>query len=210
MNRIYLTRHGETYWNVENRIQGQKQTELTSKGVEQINLLAEYFKSKAIHNIICSELSRSRKTAEKINKYHNLPLEVNSNINECNWGKWEGLTHVELRDEFPDEYKSREKDLWFFRPEKGENYDDLFKRLYPTATEFANRIVNENLVVVGHAMVNKVLLGIFLDLPPEQIMTINHPNDIIYLIWRHNSSWKVGYTDYNGEFNNGHLRSKTI
>lgn len=64
MNKIYLARHGETYWNVEGRIQGQTQTYLTQKGIEQSKWLAEYFRSKTIDRIFCSELVRSQKTAE--------------------------------------------------------------------------------------------------------------------------------------------------
>ena len=45
MYKLYLVRHGETYWNVENRIQGQIETDLTPKGTEQANWLAQYFKS---------------------------------------------------------------------------------------------------------------------------------------------------------------------
>jgi len=210
MNKIYLVRHGETYWNVEGRIQGQTQTELTHKGKEQAHWLAEYFKSKAIQSIICSNLARSLKTAEQINKYHRLSLEVNSDINECNWGKWEGLTHFELLYKFPDEYKSREKNIWFFRPENGESYDDLYHRLILTATELANRSVNENLIVVGHAMVNKVLLGIFLDLLPQKTIALYHPNNIIYLIWQLNSLWNTGYIDHNGVFYKGYIKSKEI
>jgi broad specificity phosphatase PhoE len=207
---IYLARHGETYWNKEGRIQGHTEAELTPRGINQINWLGKYFKSKGIQSIICSELGRSQKTAELINRYHHLPLEINPNINECNWGKWEGLTYSEIKDKFPDEYKSRETDMWYFRPYSGESYDDLCHRLKPTATEFVSRAGAESLIVVGHAMINKILIGIFLDLRAEEIMTISHPHNIIYLIRPHDSSQKSCYVNHSGSLNNGYIKSKKI
>jgi broad specificity phosphatase PhoE len=191
MGMIYLVRHGETYWNAEGRIQGQKQTDLTPKGIEQSKWLADYFKYKAIDRIVCSGLVRSQKTAKQINTYHNLQLDINPKINECSWGKWEGLTHAEVRERYPDEYNSRKEDIWYFCPQNGESYDDLFDRLYPVASEFATMAVTENLLVVSHAMVNKVLLGIFLDLPAEEIVKIAYPNDTVYLISRCSNEWTV-------------------
>lgn len=210
MNKIYLVRHGETCWNVEGRIQGQTQTELNQTGKEQAHWLAEYFKSKAIGGIICSKLNRSLKTAMQINKYHQLSLEVRPEINECNWGKYEGFTRFELQDKFPDEYKSREKNIWFFRPEGGESYADLYHRLIPTAKELSSRSVNENLIVVGHAMINKVLLGMFLDLPPQEITSLSHPHNIIYLIYQSNSRWQIRFIDDNGDFYIGYVKAKEI
>lgn len=194
MNKIYLARHGETYWNAEGRIQGQTQTDLTQKGIEQSKWLAEYFRSKMIDRIFCSELVRSQKTAEQINTHHNLQLEINPEINECSWGKWEGLTHAEVRERFPDEYNSRKENIWYFRPQFGESYDDLFDRLYPVVFEFAAMAIAENLLIVSHAMVNKVLLGILLDLPMEEIVKIDHPNDTVYLISRSSDEWIVKHT----------------
>jgi broad specificity phosphatase PhoE len=211
MGMIYLVRHGETYWNAEGRIQGQKQTDLTPKGIEQSKWLAEYFKSKKIDRIVCSGLIRSQKTAAQVNVYYNLQLEINPKINECSWGKWEGLTHAEVRERFPDEYNSRKENIWYFRPQYGESYDDLFDRLYPVASEFATMAVTENLLVIAHAMVNKVLLGIFLDLPVEEIVKITHPNDTVYLISRNSDEWIVKHTHPKSScFVEGYLKSKEI
>ncbi|UCE06774.1 MAG: histidine phosphatase family protein [bacterium] len=198
MGMIYLVRHGETYWNVEGRIQGQTQTDLTPKGIEQSEWLAECLKSKTIDRIICSELIRSQKTAKQINIHHNLQLEINPKINECSWGKWEGLTHIEVKQKYPDEYKSRKENIWYFSPKNGESYDDLYDRLYPVAFEFAAMAIAENLIIVSHAMVNKVLLGIFLDLPVEEIIKIAHPNDVVYLISRSSDQWIVKHTHLEG------------
>ncbi len=207
---IYLVRHGETYWNAEGRIQGQTQTDLTPKGIEQSKWLAEYFRSKTIDRIVCSKLVRSQKTAEQINKHHNLELEIYPTINECSWGKWEGLTHAEVNEKYPDEYKSRKEDIWYFHPEKGESYDDLFDRLYPIASEFAAIAINEDLIIVAHAMVNKVLLGIFLDLSAEEIVKISHPNDVVYLISQNRDTWNVKHINPNGDVLEVYLKSIEI
>ena len=64
--KLYVTRHGETTWNVEWRVSGVTDVELTDRGREQANGLARVLKNEKIDLIIVSPLKRARHTAEII------------------------------------------------------------------------------------------------------------------------------------------------
>ena len=68
--KIYMVRHGETFDNVENKMSGQKETELTEKGKRQALVAGEKLKEKGIcpDVILCSPLSRAVNTANLINR----------------------------------------------------------------------------------------------------------------------------------------------
>ena len=62
MTRIILVRHGETTWNVEGRYQGQEDTPLSQRGLQQGQLLAEGLRNIPIDLCISSPLQRSYQT----------------------------------------------------------------------------------------------------------------------------------------------------
>src|SRR5690606_21132235 len=66
MLQVYLVRHGETQWNAERRIQGQSDSPLTDKGVQQAWQVAERARTLGITHVISSELGRTQQTARII------------------------------------------------------------------------------------------------------------------------------------------------
>ena len=72
MTRIILVRHGETTWNVEGRYQGQEDTPLSERGLEQGRLLAEGLKNIPLDRAISSPLQRSFKTCQFCADLHDL------------------------------------------------------------------------------------------------------------------------------------------
>lgn len=92
MKKIYFTRHGETFWNVENKICGVTDIGLTEKGKAQADELGEIIRSGdyGIDEILCSPLIRARETAERIAAKTGLPLRVEPRLTEQCFGKYEG------------------------------------------------------------------------------------------------------------------------
>lgn len=64
VKNLYLLRHGETYYNRQNRIGGD--SDLTEKGLAQAGALADYFKNKKIPLIFTSHKKRTHQTAVPI------------------------------------------------------------------------------------------------------------------------------------------------
>lgn len=91
MGHFYFTRHGQTVWNVENKICGATDSPLTELGRQQAGELGERIKRDglAIDMIIYSPLSRARDTALIISDITGIPAREERRLIEQNFGKWE-------------------------------------------------------------------------------------------------------------------------
>lgn len=104
MTKLLLVRHGETDWNADGRLQGQTDRPLSDFGRKQARRLADELAAEGFEAIYSSDLARARETAEIIGARLGLPVELDSDLREKDWGTWEGLTAVERdRVEFAGE-----------------------------------------------------------------------------------------------------------
>ena len=90
---IYIFRHGETNWNVENKIRGTFEDatlKFTGKGLEQIDKIAVALKENKIERIYSSDLIRTRKTVELANKDFQIPVSFHKELRAWNVGKFQG------------------------------------------------------------------------------------------------------------------------
>ena len=92
MQTVYFTRHGETVWNVENKICGVTDIPLTDRGRAQARALGRQLAAdpRGITRILCSPLVRARETAELIAAETGLPLAVEPRLREQAFGRYEG------------------------------------------------------------------------------------------------------------------------
>ena len=91
---IYLYRHGETNWNVENKVMGQLEgisTYFTDTGYNQISIISKEIKKNDIEAIYCSDFKRTLETAEIANKELKLPIFSCKEIRGLNMGKYQGI-----------------------------------------------------------------------------------------------------------------------
>jgi len=164
MSYIYLIRHGETEWNLQERFQGTTNTELTHKGIEQGRQLAKSLRKTRFENIYTSPLDRARITAELIGDEQRKAIEPDMDFMEVSFGEWEGLTTKEIKEAYPW------MDKWFSNPGKFQipEGDDLElekerlrKRMFAIAEESAGGAT----AIVSHAGVIRLSLLGALDLP---------------------------------------------
>jgi probable phosphoglycerate mutase len=92
---LLLVRHGETDWNAEGRLQGQTDRPLSEFGRAQARRLAVELETEGLAAIYSSDLSRARETAEIVGERLGLPVFLDPDLREKDWGTWEGLTSVE-------------------------------------------------------------------------------------------------------------------
>jgi probable phosphoglycerate mutase len=104
---LLLVRHGETDWNADGRLQGQTDRPLSDHGRRQAQQLAGELADESFEAIYASDLSRARETAEILGERLGLPVSLDSDLREKDWGNWEGLTAVE-RDRVEFVGESRE------------------------------------------------------------------------------------------------------
>jgi broad specificity phosphatase PhoE len=104
---MLLARHGETDWNLENRVQGQTDRPLNATGLEQARALATRLETEELVAVYASDLMRARETAEIVAHVHGLDVTIDSDLREKNFGTWEGLTNVEIGERFPNAVRGR-------------------------------------------------------------------------------------------------------
>jgi 2,3-bisphosphoglycerate-dependent phosphoglycerate mutase len=104
MTTLLLVRHGETDWNADGRLQGHTDRPLSDFGRRQAQRLAEELAGEELQAIYASDLVRACETAKIVGERLGLPVALDSDLREKNWGTWEGLTAVERdRVEFAGE-----------------------------------------------------------------------------------------------------------
>lgn len=126
---IYLYRHGETNWNVEDRITGQLENidiYFTEFGSKQINEISEDIRKNKIEIIYSSDLPRARETAINANKNSNLPMVFCSEIRGLNMGKYQGILFKDFVDEKEVRSCFNDYDVPF---ENGESINQLNSRV---------------------------------------------------------------------------------
>ncbi|TET48277.1 MAG: histidine phosphatase family protein [Dehalococcoidia bacterium] len=163
MTEIILARHGETEWNVAEVFRGQIDIDLNETGVKQAELLSGYLSTSAIAAVYSSPLKRALKTAEIIAQPHKLKVDVEPDLIDFNFGKWQGLSHQEVKEKYRDLYAT-----WITHPEQvrmpdGEALEDVSKRVI----RVRNKVIENHrgtVVIVGHRVVNKVMICTLLGL----------------------------------------------
>ena len=101
MTEILLVRHGETDWNIEQRVQGHTDRPLNENGVAQASALAAELEGEQLDAVYASDLARARDTAQAVAAPRGLVVEVLPGLREKNFGTWEGLRDEEILERFP-------------------------------------------------------------------------------------------------------------
>jgi broad specificity phosphatase PhoE len=146
-HRIIFVRHGQTSYNFENRLQGQRDVPLDGVGREQARSVGRYLSRARTEDIAgieqagafwASPLKRTRETMELARGAMGLPAadyRLDPRLKELSFGAWEGLTWAEVSQKDPDGAKARDADKWNFAPPGGESYAMLVERVRPWLEE---------------------------------------------------------------------------
>lgn len=103
---VYLTRHGETDWNVAGRWQGHTDVPLNDNGRAQARAVAEALRGEGLPAIVSSDLSRAEETARIIGTSLGIELAyVDADLRERMFGIFEGLTLEECERIHPEAWR---------------------------------------------------------------------------------------------------------
>ncbi len=154
---IFLARHGETAWNVEKRIQGQLDSELTDVGITQAYELADNAAKFNVSKIYCSRLDRAKKTASISAQHLNVPIEVIDGIEERHFGLWQGAQFDSLSRE-PHFYEIFEQ-VTDHKPPEGETAQQACSRFLRSIKSLVSSHPNEQLLVISHGDIMRCFLN---------------------------------------------------
>lgn len=184
---LYLIRHGQTNWNAEGRLQGQKDIGLNALGREQAtangealgHLLGDTADS---YDFVASPLSRTRETMERARTAMGLPADAyrtDERLVEVSFGDWEGSTLEELRQSQPERIDARNAAKWDFIPpgDDAESYEILSWRVGSWL-----KSVDRPTLCVSHGGVIRSLFRLLTDISKEDAATAAIPQDRILKI----------------------------
>lgn len=161
MRNLYFTRHGQTIWNVENKICGATDIALTQLGHEQAKALGQQIREERIKidEILCSPLMRATDTAAHIAGVIGVPLRVDQRLKEQNFGRFEGTP----RD---GEEFLQAKSQFVNRFGNGESMLQLCQRIYDLLDELRGQ--EKTYLLVAHNGIARAVRSYFYDMTNEQ------------------------------------------
>ena len=179
--QIILVRHGQTGWNAGagpggERFRGRTDLPLDDTGLAQARALAARLVADGldppIAALYASPLIRAQQTVMPLAAELGLPIWPHAGLLDINYGRFQGLTHTEAADLYPELYR-----LWRATPSRvrfpeGESLADLQARVRALLSEMTARQSGQKIVLVGHEIVNKVLVCTVLGLSLDQIWRI--------------------------------------
>ena len=169
MLRLYITRHGETEWNTEKRMQGWKDSNLTQKGVENAIALGNRLKDVDFNCIYSSSSQRTIRTAELIRGNRSIRIIPDDNLREINLGEWEGKTSAEFEKLDKQGHKAFFEAPHLYVPKSGESYFQVRDRTEAVLNKIINENEKGNVLIVTHAVIVKTMMAHFKAFPVEKL-----------------------------------------
>jgi broad specificity phosphatase PhoE/predicted kinase len=182
VKNLFLIRHTETYFNVQDRIGGDPS--LTPLGMEQALVLGRFFKKRKITYIFTSKKLRTFQTAEPIaNLQRECTIIPLKEFDEIDGGICECMTYQEIREKMPEVYYAREKDKYNYIYPGGEGYATMKQRIeLGIKKAFHLNRHGDNIMIIGHRAANRMILAHFLYRRDEDVPYIYVPQDKFYHI----------------------------
>lgn len=190
---VYIVRHGQTDWNVEERLQGQADIDLNAKGRSEATgngrRLAELISDPQDFDFVASPMIRTRHTMELVRQAMELPAQgysTDPRLMEMNFGDWQGYTIAEVEKRYPGSTRGRVLDKWDFRPpgDAAESYQMLLERVRPFF-----RALEHRTVCVTHGGVIRALFRLVEKVPKAKAGSLDTPQDRIL-------RWQEGHLEW--------------
>lgn len=183
MTRIILVRHGQTEWNTGSgageRFRGRVDLSLNAAGLAQAHALAERLADLPIVAVYSSPLKRAMQTAYPTAQQLGLPVQPLPGIIDINYGDWQGLSHAEVANAYPDLYRRWLEKPHLVRFPNGENLRQVQLRGMAALKEVAARHKGRIVLLVAHQVINKVLVCAMLGLDNFHFWRIRQDNGCI-------------------------------
>ncbi len=169
MDHFYFVRHGETVWNVENKICGATDIELTAKGHEQAIIAGEKILEMNIKadKILSSPLVRASETARHISEVTGIPMEIEMRLKEQNFGRYESTPRDGL------EFHEAKKEL-ASRFTTGESMLQTAHRVYSLLDDI--KAGDKEYILVAHNGLARIIESYFREMSNEEFSSFGIKN----------------------------------
>ncbi|MDO8625739.1 MAG: histidine phosphatase family protein [Candidatus Diapherotrites archaeon] len=181
--RLLLVRNAQTQWNDEKRLHGNQDSPLTDEGKQQVQSLVDLLADESIDVVYSSDLGRAIDTVRPIvAKHAGLTIEHRRELRERSHGIAQGMTQRAVFEQYPKLQDERLKNKYTYKNPKGESYFDAETRLRPFVEELKQKHFSHTVLIVTHAGINRLLIGLLTAMSPQDLMAIDQPHDTVYEI----------------------------
>ena len=193
MTTIYLTRHGQTEWNVEGRMQGSLDSPLTAVGEEHARLLGERLADIKIDYFYSSPSERAYHTAQLIRGDRDLEILTDDRLKEINMGDWEGKLANEIEKEDLELFHSFWYNPQLYISKTGESFHEVKARVTPFLEEIITKHPKDHIMIVTHTVVLKTLMAYFDERPIEKLWEppFMHPTSLSKVIVENDKDYQI-------------------
>lgn len=150
MIKLILVRHGTTICNEGGALSGLTDSILSEKGKLQASKLADYLKDKNIDKIYATPFSRTKETVDRLSRVKNIQIEERCQLNEINFGDFEGLPFKSIEEKYPEEVKKMINEGFKYKYPNGESLEDTFMRVKTELKKIMSDNENSTVLICSH------------------------------------------------------------
>jgi phosphoserine phosphatase len=191
MTRILLARHGQTEWNRVERFRGQIDVPLNAVGRQQAQALAIRLTGEPIDIVCAGPLERARDTAAPLALRLGQSVQILDGFMDINYGAWAGISPAEAAEQDPELAARWRSAPHLVRFPDGEGLSDIRQRIVTALEEVISQLPNGTAFLVGHQVVNKVLLCAVLGLDNSSLWRIGQDNACLNILEHHDGLYNI-------------------
>lgn len=175
MAKLFLVRHGQSLWNLENRFTGWQDVDITEVGIEEAKKAGIALKGEIIDIAFTSALIRAKHTLtiilDEMGK-RNIPIIIDKALNERSYGDLEGLNKAETAQKYGDEQVYIWRRSYDVVPPGGESLKDTYNRVIPYYESQILPVLKKgkNVLIVAHGNSLRALIMYLEHLSPDEIL----------------------------------------
>jgi broad specificity phosphatase PhoE len=186
---ICLVRHGSVVGAETRRFIGHLDVPLSPFGITQLGALSRRLKDVAFDAIYCSDLERTRHSAEILAAPHHLTPIPDRALREFAMGEWDGLTAEQIRGRDARAFEAWMADVGRFQFPGGESLPELIARTVPAFDALVARHAGGTVAVVAHGGSNRAILCHALGLGPERLLALGQDYAALSVLERTAGRW---------------------
>jgi broad specificity phosphatase PhoE len=188
---LYVVRHGATDWNQSGRIQGHTDIPLNETGRAQARLASIRLAGVYATALYSSDLLRAYETAQIIGQATGLGVVQTPGLREINFGVWQGLSSLQIRERDPDVYAARRANPYDVAPSGAETWRRFYDRALQAVRDILAATTAQRVIVVTHSGVCTVIGLHALGFDCTGKRTFDSHNCGIHTIAVHGDSWQA-------------------
>ncbi|WP_291913902.1 2,3-bisphosphoglycerate-dependent phosphoglycerate mutase [Chitinophaga sp. CB10] len=173
--KLFLIRHGQSLWNLENRFTGWKDIDLSEQGVREAIEAGKQLRGEPIDIAFTSTLIRAQHTLDLVLQNcgeAGIPIIIDKALNERSYGDLEGLNKGDTAARYGEAQVHIWRRSFSVRPPGGESLEDTYNRVIPyfMHTILPHMEAAENVLIVAHGNSLRALVMFIDNLSQDEIL----------------------------------------